>query len=345
MIQEQVKLPMSLAFGVVIQGIRIRFGRSLVTIGGVVLGIAFLMSSLTGQAVKRAVQGEEQLRTEVRRLSGFLAAEMGPPRDRVIGIIQTGALEEAETRLLQTLIDGGLRGLRWHRVSEDLPMPRLSGLSPTLVGLNETGRDASSVIVMGAGELRVEPGRIASILEGSQERILAFTRPRPELEVAGVSVVPLARELSPEEVAKAAKDARNARFRKMWIVIISLVVTIAGISNAMLMSVMERFREIGTMKCLGALSSFIRRLFLIEAGLMGAAGGVAGACLGALFPLAAYGFMYGFGTVLTSLDYAALGAYLALSVATGVVLSIVAAIYPAGVAARMVPAHALASNV
>ena len=37
----------------------------------------------------------------------------------------------------------------------------------------------------------------------------------------------------------------------------------------MLMSVSERFREIGTMKCLGALDAFVVRIFMIESVLMG----------------------------------------------------------------------------
>jgi hypothetical protein len=52
MIQDQVKLPVSVAFEVVMQGIRIRLGRSIVTIGGVICGIAFLMSILTGELMK-----------------------------------------------------------------------------------------------------------------------------------------------------------------------------------------------------------------------------------------------------------------------------------------------------
>ena len=52
--------------------------------------------------------------------------------------------------------------------------------------------------------------------------------------------------------------------KQLWLVSMSLIVCVVGIANAMLMSVTERFREIGTMKCLGALDGFVVRLFLLE---------------------------------------------------------------------------------
>ena len=349
MIQDQVRLPLSVAFGVVMQGIRIRLGRSLVTIGGVVLGIAFLMSNLTGQVIKSAVQEEDQMRTEVRRMASFLAAEMGPPLDRVIGVIQTGPLNDAEARLIRSLVEGGLQRLQWCQASADAAVPAALGMEPNLVALDSVARDASSVLLVGAGPVPqsiTEPGALARLFDGAREKVLAFTRPELKLEdVAGISVVKLARELSPEEIAKAEEDRNAARFRATWIVIISLAVTIGGIANAMLMSVTERFREIGTMKCLGALSSFIRWVFLLESGLMGAVGGIGGACLGTLFSVLAYGLTYGLATVLTSVNLVQLAGYLLLSAMAGVVLSIIAAIYPASVAASMVPAHALTTNV
>ena len=357
MIQDQVRLPLSVAFGVVMQGIRIRLGRSLVTIGGVVLGIAFLMSNLTGQVIKSAVQEEDRMRTEVRRMASFLAAEMGPPLDRVIGVIQTGPLDDAETRLIRSLVEGGLQRLQWCQASADAPVPAALGMEPDLVALDAVARDASSVLIVGSGpepQSMVQPAELARLFEGAREKVLAFTRgnwgqtpisPGGNWGLSPISVVKLARELSPEEIAKAEEDRSAARFRATWIVIISLAVTIGGIANAMLMSVTERFREIGTMKCLGALSSFIRWVFLLESGLMGAVGGIGGACLGTLFSVLAYGLTYGLATVLMSVNLVQLAGYLLLSAMAGVVLSIIAAIYPASVAASMVPAHALTTNV
>lgn len=57
---------------------------------------------------------------------------------------------------------------------------------------------------------------------------------------------------------------------------ISLLVAALGITNTMIMSIFERTREIGIMKVLGCLLRDIRRLFLIEAGMIGFMGGIIG---------------------------------------------------------------------
>ena len=61
-----------------------------------------------------------------------------------------------------------------------------------------------------------------------------------------------------------------------WLVGMALLTCTVGIANAMLMSVTERFREIGTMKCLGAENGTVVKLFLIESALIGGVGSAAG---------------------------------------------------------------------
>jgi ABC-type antimicrobial peptide transport system permease subunit len=106
------------------------------------------------------------------------------------------------------------------------------------------------------------------------------------------------------------------------------------------MAVTERFREIGTMKCLGALDSFILRLFLLEAGMQGLVGSAIGALSGGLFSLLSA--VVRFGTVVfTSLSWMeALGSLL-LATGVGCLLSLMGVLYPAIVAARMMPIEAM----
>ena len=68
----------------------------------------------------------------------------------------------------------------------------------------------------------------------------------------------------------AGKDSAD---RQSWLLMLSLaiVVSAAGVLNTMLMTVTQRYREIGTMKCLGALDSFILLSVLTEAAILGAA--------------------------------------------------------------------------
>lgn len=131
--------------------------------------------------------------------------------------------------------------------------------------------------------------------------------------------------------------------KERWIVILSLVVCTVGIVNAQLMSVTERFREIGIMKCLGALDRIILRLFLLEAGIQGGAGALAGAILGLIFSLIQNFFRFG-TAALTSLPVADVLISLSLAVLTGCMLSILGVLYPAALAARMKPVDVMKSE-
>src|SRR5205814_7684486 len=63
---------------------------------------------------------------------------------------------------------------------------------------------------------------------------------------------------------------------------IALGVALLGIVNTMYTAVLERTREIGVLKALGARGRDVRLLFLSEAAVIGAAGGLAGVLLAVL---------------------------------------------------------------
>ena len=64
------------------------------------------------------------------------------------------------------------------------------------------------------------------------------------------------------------------------IAMLSLIVGATGIANTMYTSVIERTKEIGIMKALGAQNKDILWIFLIESGLLGLVGGIVGALIG-----------------------------------------------------------------
>ena len=128
--------------------------------------------------------------------------------------------------------------------------------------------------------------------------------------------------------------------RTNLLVVLSLIVVTVGISNAMAMSVTERFGQIGTMKCLGALNSFIARLFILEAVFLGLAGTCIGGLCGTVLSAAQMALQYGWSTA-EHFPLAPVLVKAAATVALGLAISLVAAVYPAILAARMEPVEAM----
>jgi putative ABC transport system permease protein len=117
---------------------------------------------------------------------------------------------------------------------------------------------------------------------------------------------------------------------------ISLLVGGIGVMNIMLVSVTERIREIGLRKALGATPSLIRRQFLVEASVLGLAGGALGALLGII------GAVFLPGVVGDPISISPLATGLALVVALAIGVSF--GVYPASRAAHLAPIDALRSE-
>jgi predicted lysophospholipase L1 biosynthesis ABC-type transport system permease subunit len=141
-------------------------------------------------------------------------------------------------------------------------------------------------------------------------------------------------------IAVEAQDVSEEASKNSWLVVLSLLVCVVGIANAMLMSVTERFREIGTMKCLGALDTFIVKLFLIESSFLGIIGTLIGVGIGLVLTILISATDFGSAVFRYFPGTQILRSGL-LALVIGSVLSVVAAIYPAYTAAKMEPVAAM----
>jgi len=141
-------------------------------------------------------------------------------------------------------------------------------------------------------------------------------------------------DLAPEDISVSSSP------KQRWIVILSLLVCVVGIVNAQLMAVTERFREIGTMKCLGALDRFVLRLFLLEAAIQGLAGAAAGSIVGAGFSVLNAVLSFG-GAAVGNLSWGDVLASILVSTGIGCLLSLLGVLYPAILASKMQPVEAM----
>ena len=125
---------------------------------------------------------------------------------------------------------------------------------------------------------------------------------------------------------------------------LALAVASIGIVNTLVMAILERRREIGIMKAIGASDSDVKKLFFAEAGAMGLLGGVVGVMLGW-----AIGHVINLGTniylkrqslppeTFWSVPWWLVGA----AIIFAFIVSLVSGLYPAARAARLDPVQAL----
>ncbi len=125
---------------------------------------------------------------------------------------------------------------------------------------------------------------------------------------------------------------------------IALFVASLGIINTMVMSVLERYREIGIMKAIGATHADVKLLFVVESSVIGFVGGVLGVILGWIVTLIAQvianQYILRHGGEIVKLFYIPVW-LIAASIAFAILVSLAAGIYPAARAAKVDPVQAL----
>jgi putative ABC transport system permease protein len=125
---------------------------------------------------------------------------------------------------------------------------------------------------------------------------------------------------------------------------LALVVASLGVINTLVMAILERRREIGILKALGAADRDVSRLFFVEAGAMGLLGGILGVILGFIISRA---INLGTNIYLARRDLPAISVtsvpwwMVATAIAFSILVSLAAGMYPASRAARLDPVQAL----
>ena len=161
------------------------------------------------------------------------------------------------------------------------------------------------------------------------------------LGIAFFASVRTSQVLSPVNPADPASV--EAAQRLEWLAVLSLLMCLVGITNSMLMSVTERYKEIGTLKCLGSSDRFIVKVFFIEALLIGTISSFLGSLVGILIMVVVRFLTDGSSGFSGFLPQAA--GILAVGTGIGVLLSAIAAVLPAIQAAKMPAAAALRVEV
>ncbi|MCK2216316.1 ABC transporter permease [Actinomadura sp. ATCC 31491] len=271
------------------------------------------------------------------------------------------AVQAASTGLLTTLEGAVARGAWLNEATARQPAVVLGAEAARRLGLARTGvqvwmggRWFTVIGILGPMPLAPEIERSALVGFPAAADLLGFDgHPTTIYERSSDATVEQVRAAlprtvnpeNPEEVAVsrpsdalAAKAAAAGAFTGLLLGLgaVALLVGGVGVANTMVISVLERRKEIGLRRSLGATRGQVRLQFLAESLLLSGLGGAAGAVLGAL-ATAGYALSRGWPPVVP--PWAVGGA-----VAATLVVGTLAGIYPAMRAARLSPTVALAAG-
>jgi len=358
-------LPFRAVVSLVLAGLKVRLSRSLVTMITVILAITFLTyTGLTGKVnvnlARTAVMLTEtpgvppsEVRAALSALSAVdLAGNLEGPASSWLAVWVSEPSGEIAQRLEE------LRSLPIMEMEEEERLLNRLQLR-TWLEENDPELDGVAAADIAHTTFREEADRMLtafrnpslwSDLQMERAELLSDLAVKAGHPSAEVLVRVIRDEKAKREGVRLSSLLRRAginieatlsdNFMDTWIIFMALLLCAVGIANAMLMSVTERFREIGTMKCLGAQDGLVVKLFLLESAFLGVAGALLGIVVGLFVALLGAFLQFGgFGIVgfpfLQGIDV------LVYALLAGVVLALAGTLYPALLASRMKPVDAL----
>lgn len=232
---------------------------------------------------------------------------------------------------------------------------RIVGIIDTTPGIGGFGRGGVFIPLAVAKDLRTVQGNdLRSVLRSSNDGTAPITYSNATVRVKSAEQVATV-EQSIKQMGFGAFSLLDAtrNLRRVFAVIdlflgifgsLALAVASLGIINTLVMAILERRREIGILKALGAADRDVRRLFFSEAGAMGLIGGAMGVLFGWLM-----GQAINLGTDfylrrqgLPSETVCAVPWWLvAGAIGFSIAVSLMAGMYPAARAAKLNPVEAL----
>ena len=209
--------------------------------------------------------------TEVAVTQSYLE-RVGVPRDDPVPVLGT-QLQLAAPRFLGDSVDAGVWG-RWTRATIVGVVAQEAG-DGDIVAPIRLVQQAQAFAAAGStlgGRFQDPPFGAFLVEATSLDQVIPLS---DRLESRGYSTS------APENlIAQVERYLHVVEIVLSAIGLIALLISALGIANALLAAVRERRREIGVLKAIGARDSDVLRVFLIEAGLMGFAGGLLGAGIG-----------------------------------------------------------------
>jgi putative ABC transport system permease protein len=261
-----------------------------------------------------------------------------------LNIVEGRTIDENETNVTvlgKALLDVFNASLGQQILVNARPPNQENNVTLTIVGVYETGVSVTDrgiyVPISVAQNLTGSYGKVTSILVKADDPNNAAT-----VSSEIITLFPETRVIAMSTITERTSQLLNTVAVFLGALgIVALVAGSFGVINTMLISVVERTREIGTMKAIGAKNSTVLKVFISEALLLGCLGGIVGVVIGGLSSLVvsrlSIDILPTAGNVSPLLTLPNIAISFFLGLATGVV----AGLYPAWRAARMKPVEAL----